>query len=97
MCASDHRRVVLQFEIILGVEGSAALRAAGVERPRHMNLRAEAVGDHLVGAAVVLEARFVDVCAQNGGFRDLHGLVGVLRVVTTRTQIEATDAGVLDV
>jgi hypothetical protein len=51
----------------------------------------------LHGAAVILEAGFIDGMADHDGVGRLHGLVGELRMVAAGTQVEAADAVVLDI
>jgi len=44
--------------------------------------------------AVILETRFVDVLADHGGLRHLHGLIRISHVIALRDQIKRANAGV---
>ena len=57
----------------------------------------QAIGERLRGAAVKLEARLVDHRAEQHRVRRLHSLVGELRMVAARNQVEAADSVVAHV
>src|SRR5207237_733968 len=70
--ATQRGRIVLQLEAILCVEAPPILRAAAIECAQYLDFRAGAVGDHLAGGAVILEACFIDTCPQYRCFGNLH-------------------------
>ena len=64
--AFHDRRVILEFEIILRVEGVPDLRAAAVKGPEYLDRGAGAVGDFLTGGAIELETRLIDGRSESG-------------------------------
>ena len=89
--AFQHRAVILQFVTILRVERAPQRCAAAVERLQHQNRGTQRVGERLRRTAVKLEARLVDKRADQHRVRRLHCLVGELRMVAARNQVEAAD------
>ena len=92
MRAFHDRSVVLQLVIVLRVESRPTFAPPSLNDCSTMDRRAGAVGDRLRGAAVVLEARFIHRAADQDGVGRLHCLVGELRMIAARSQVESADA-----
>src|SRR5579859_472484 len=98
MRAVENGHVLLKLVVRLRVERVAYLRATTVERSQHLDRRGQTVGEVVGVRTEILKAHFIDdVRSDYRRLAGLHVLVIVLRVIPARDQVEAADAGILDI